>query len=119
MSEPILPVPPRSVPPRNDLLTLDQALVEDGPSAIVVTERLRRWLELRPGLSLTLTSHRSSDGKVTAAVAIGWSYEHAPPKMAGTWAVLCEPERTDWPLLRALERAARSFEASERKGSSS
>jgi hypothetical protein len=97
-------------------LTLDLALVEDVNKAIVVLERLRRWLELRPGLSITLTSSTTAGGKTAAAVAVGWSHEKAPPKLAGTWASVADIDRTTWPLYDALVQAARQFEAAERRG---
>lgn len=97
-------------------LSLDQALGAEQAQAIVVLERLRRWLELRPGLSLTFTTKTSSDGQLQSAVLVGWSYETAPPKMAGTWASVCDVDRTTWPLHAALSQACRAFEAAECRG---
>ena len=98
-------------------LTLVEAFDGLDSSAIVVLERLRRWLELRPDLKLTFGSHRDEKGCLYSAVGVSWSYEKAPPEMAGTWASLSDVEHTAWPLHRALNAAARLFEVAERKGS--
>lgn len=117
-------MPPESVPPpappAPDLrrqLTLDIALREDENRAIVVLELLRRWLDLRPELEVTFRSHRGPEGELQAAVSVTWSYTHAPPRMAGTWAAVTDVDQACWPLHEALHRAARMFEAAERKGS--
>jgi hypothetical protein len=109
--------PPPAPPPLRHQLTLGAALKEDENRAIVVLELLRRWLELRPELTITLQSHRGAEGQLQAAVSIGWSYLHAPPQMAGTWAAVADVDEAPWPLHAALHRAARLFEAAERKGS--
>lgn len=105
-------------PPDENPLTLDAALDTLDSRAVVVFEALRRWLELRPGLQLTFTSHHSSSGEVLASAAVSWDFLKAPSKMSGTWASMQSHDRADWPLYRALTTAARAFEAAERKGTS-
>lgn len=103
--------------PLRHQLTLDTLFAQNEGQLIVLCELLRRYLELRPGLELNLTTLRGSDGSLRSGVALSWRHEAAPEKMGGTWASLCDTESTVWPLLAALRQAARQFEAAERKGS--
>jgi hypothetical protein len=100
---------------RGPLLTFEQALQGHTSGALVFTEHLRRWLEVRPHLQLTLTAGRMPTGSaLVSMVSLGWSYEHAPRGLEGTIATIQEVELAAWPLWTALGSAARQLEEKER-----
>ena len=92
--------------------TFLQAIEGETSETIAVLERLRRWLEVRPGIVITLSSRVVAD-RLSAVASVEWSYPIAPPGLHGTWATIVETERAAWPLFQALQGATARFEATE------
>ena len=100
---------------RGPILTLEQSMQGHVSGAIVCTEHLRRWLEVRPNLQLTLSSKRMpSNGALASVVSVSGGYAEAPEGLEGTSMVVQEVELVAWPLWTALGSAARLLEAKER-----
>ncbi len=75
-----------------------------------VLERLRLWLELRPGTQLALQSS-TVNGRLTTAAAVSRSYELPEPH--GTWASVVDVTRAERPLALAIEQATELLERAE------
>ena len=86
--------------------TLAELIDPESSETVAVFERLRRWLELHPGVLVTMRAAQV-DGQPAAVVCVSRGYDFDP---AGTCVAVVHNDRSTWPLLEALKRASGMFE---------